>query len=168
MMKTKIRKFFLYFLAVDSIIVLLSFVMQEGWFLNTQVAFFCSFLITMATFFSYKKLVERRVEAGAYSEEKDVLKRYEDPYDLYDEEEENVVFESEVKPIKKIGLRESLRNLVASYRGALSPLRLGAYGILLLANLALLRHDALEPIAFFVGLSVVPLGSLFLGNKGLE
>jgi len=166
-MKTKIRKFFLYFLAVDGIIVLLSFVMQEGWFLNTQVAFLCSFLITMATFFSYKKLVERRVEAGAYSEEKDVLKRYEDPYDLY-EEEETIELESEVKPVKTIGLRESLRNLMASYKGALSPLRLGSYGVLFLAILALLRHDALEPIAFFVGLSVVPFGSLLLGNKGLE
>jgi len=167
-MKTKIRKFFLYFLAVDGIIVLLSFVMQEGWFLNTQVAFLCSFLITMATFFSYKKLVERRVEAGAYDEEKDVLKRYEDPYDLYEEEEETIALESEVQPVKTIGLRESLRNLVVSYRGALSPLRLGAYGVLFLAILALLRHDALEPIAFFVGLSVVPFGSLLLGNKGLE
>lgn len=164
-MKTNIRKFFLYFLAVDSIVIGVSLVMQGTWLLNTQVAFICSFLISIATFFSYKTLVERRVEAGAYNEDK----KFDDPYDLYDEEEEReVLVESEIKPIKKIGIKESFRNLVLGSLGALSPLRLGAYGVLFLTILVLIRHNAFEPIAFFVGLSVVPMGSLFLGNKGLE
>lgn len=163
MMKTNIRKFFLYFLVVDSLVVALSLVMQEGWLLNTQVAFSCSFLISIATFISYKRLVERRVEEGAYSEDK----KYDDPYDLYDEEDK-VLVEPEVKPMKKVGFKESLRNLTLGSLGALSPLRLGAYAVLFLTILALIRHNAFEPIAFFIGLSVVPLGSLFLGNKGLE
>lgn len=169
MMKSIVRKFLGYFVLVDSLVIVFSLFMQGGWLLNTQVAFFCSLLITLATFVSYKRLVERRVEAGAYSEEKDVLKKYEDPYDLYDEEEqEEAQSEAEVKAHTKIGFRESFRNLAQSYKGALSPYRLGAYGVLFLMILALMRHEALEPIAFFVGLSIVPLGSLFLGNKGLK
>lgn len=170
MMKTVIRKFLGYFLFVDSLVIAFSLFMQGLWLLNTQVAFLCSLLITLATFISYKKLVERRVEAGAYSEEKDVLKKYEDPYDLYDDEEEGqeAQSEAEVKEHKKIGFRESFRNLAQSYKGALSPYRLGAYGVLFLTILSLMRHEALEPIAFFVGLSIVPFGSLFLGNKGLK
>ncbi len=168
-MKTIVRKFLGYFIFVDSLVIAFSFFMQGGWLLNTQIAFFCSLLITLATFVSYQKLVERRVEAGAYGEEKDVLKKYEDPHDLYDDEEEQEAqSEAEVKEHKKIGFRESFRNLTQSYKGALSPYRLGAYGVLFLTILALIRHEALEPIAFFVGLSIVPLSSLFLGNKGLK
>lgn len=169
MMKTTILKFLGFFGAVDGIVIVVSLVMQGDWLLNTQVAFACSLLITFATFWSYQNLVKRRVEAGAYGEEKDFLTRHEDPHGLYDEDEEpNVESEAEVKMPQKIGFRESFRNLALSYKGALSPYRLAAYGILFLSMLTLIRHDALEPIAFFVGLSIVPLGSLFLGNKGFQ
>ncbi len=165
MMKTNIRKFFFYFLVVDSLVIGISLVMQGMWLLNTQVAFVCSFLISIATFLSYKRLVERRVETRSYAEDK----RYDDPYELYDEEDEpEASTEVEVKPVQKKGFKENLRNLALGSWGALSPLRLGAYAVLFLTILALIRHNVFEPIAFFVGLSVVPLGSLFLGNKGLE
>jgi hypothetical protein len=154
---------------LDGVLVLISLWVSSAWLINTQVAFASSALITFATFFSYKRMVERRVEAGAFGEEKDVLKKYEDPYDLYDEDEPNESLEHEVPMIQespKIGFKESFKNLVNSYKGALSPYRLGAYGVLFVSVLSLMRHDLLEPIPFFLGLSIVPLGSLFLGNKG--
>lgn len=166
MMKTTIRKFLRSLLLADSVVILFSLWMGGLWLLNTQAAFICSLLITMATFISYQKLVERRVEAGAFAEEKDVLKRYEDPHDLYDEEETEKSVESEVQEPQKLGFKESFRNLTQSYKGALSPYRLGAYGVLFLMILFLIQHDTFEPIAFFVGLSVVPIGSLLLGNRG--
>jgi hypothetical protein len=154
---------------LDGVLVLISLWVSSAWLINTQVAFASSALITFATFFSYKRMVERRVEAGAFGEEKDVLKKYEDPYDLYDEDEPNESPPHEVPAMQespKIGFKESFKNLVNSYKGALSPYRLGAYGVLFVSVLSLMRHDLLEPIPFFLGLSIVPLGSLFLGNKG--
>lgn len=167
MMKTTIRKLLQSLLLLDGAIILFSLWMGGLWLLNTQVGFVCSLIITLATFISYQKLVERRVEAGAYDEEKDVLKKYEDPHDLYDEDvNEEVSNESEVEVAQKIGFKESFRNLTQSYKGALSPYRLGAYGLLFISLLFLIQHDTLEPIAFFVGLSIVPIGSLLFGNRG--
>jgi len=155
---------------LNGVLVLISLWVSSAWLINTQVAFASSALITFATFFSYKSMVERRVEAGAFGEEKDVLKKYEDPYDLYDEDEQKESLEHEATAVMeespKIGFKESFKNLVNSYKGALSPYRLGAYGVLFLSVLSLMRHDLLEPVPFFLGLSIVPLGSLFLGNKG--
>lgn len=166
MMKTTIRKLLQSLLLLDLVMGLFSLWMGGLWLLNTQVAFACSLVITVATFISYHKLVERRVEAGAYDEQKDLLKKYEDPHDLYDEcEDEHHELSENMTPLK-IGFKESFRNLTQSYKGALSPYRLGAYGLLFLSLLFLIRHDTLEPIAFFVGLSVVPIGSLLFGNRG--
>ena len=170
MMKSLMRRVWGRLALLDAVVIFLSLWIGNGWLLNTQMAFALSSLITLATFFSYKQLVERRVEAGAYEQESDVLKKYEDPYDLYDEEEEAMepMVPGPVKAEPKIGFKESFKNLVNSYKGALSPYRLASYGMLFIGVLFLMRHDALNPIAFFVGLSIVPLGSLFLGNRGLQ
>ena len=163
------RKFFLVFIAIDVLVVIFSLIMQNHWLVNTQVAFFCSLLITIATFFSYKKMVQNRIETSVY-DNKDALKKYEDPFDLYDDEdEEKMAEEAQTKPVKKLGIKESVRNLSRSYKGALSPLRLGAYAILIISSLFLVRHGMFDAVAFFVGLSIVPLGSLVMSFfKGVE
>ncbi len=171
MMKNAMLKMWQRIALLDGVLILVSLWIGNGWFLNTQIAFASSALITFATFMSYKTMVERRVEAGAFGEDKDVLKKYEDPYDLYDDEETDEGGQHEeaaMKQAPKIGFKESFKNLVNSYKGALSPYRLGAYGVLFVSVLSLMRHELLEPVPFFLGLSVVPLGSLFLANRGLQ
>lgn len=160
-------------MAVDVVVILVS-VFQGGlWLLNSQVAFLCSMLITTASFISYKNMVQKRVEAGAFDEEKDILAAIEDPHKLYDDEDEQAsnipkIEEEEIE--KRIGFIESMQNLGRSYQSALSPYRLAAYGVLFVTVLFLIRHDYLEVFAFFLGLSVVPLsgfiGFLFVEKKG--
>lgn len=159
-------------MAVDLVVILVS-VFQGGlWLLNSQVAFLCSLLITTVSFMSYKNMVQKRVEAGAFDEEKDILAAIEDPHKLYDDEDEEAsnIPKIEEKIEKRIGFIASMQNLRRSYQSALSPYRLAAYGVLFLTVLFLIRHNYLEAFAFFLGLSVVPLsgfiGFWFVEKKG--
>lgn len=164
-MKTTTSRLLRFYLLGDLFVILLSLVQGGDWLLNTQLAFVCSLLITLASFRSYHTFVERRVDAGLIPDDK-FDKYYED-----DQEDDDDAKENAVPSHPKVGFKQSFQNLALSYKSALSLYRILAYGILFLAVLFLIRHDNLDAIAFFVGLSVVPLSSflsvLFV-KKGLN
>ena len=56
------------------------------WLYNTQIAFFATSLIVLGSFIGYSNMVRRSLENGNVGE--DILKKYDDAYDLYDEEDE--------------------------------------------------------------------------------
>ncbi|QIR77342.1 hypothetical protein FA592_11895 [Sulfurospirillum diekertiae] len=153
-----------FYLLGDVLVILLSLIQGGEWLLNTQIAFVCSLLITLASFRSYHTFVTRRVDAGLIPDDK-FDKYYEDDQEE-DDEKENVT-----PRVAKVGFKQSFQNLALSYKSALSLYRILSYGVLFLAVLFLIRHDNLDAIAFFVGLSVVPLSSflsvLFV-KKGLN
>lgn len=163
MMKTTSRLLRFYLLG-DVLIILLSLFQGGDWLLNTQIAFACSLLITFASFRSYHTFVTRRVDAGIIPDDK-----YDKYYD--DDQEDEDEIQNETPCVSKVGFKQSFQNLALSYKSALSLYRIVAYGVLFLAVLFLIRHDTLDAIAFFVGLSVVPLSSflsvLFV-KKGLN
>ena len=163
MMKTTTSRLLRFYLLGDVFVIVLSLMQGENWLLNTQIAFVCSLLITLASFRSYHIFVTRRVDAGLIPDDK-FDKYYED--DKEDDEKENVA-----PNVAKVGFKQSFQNLALSYKSALSLYRILSYGVLFLAVLFLIRHDNLDAIAFFVGLSVVPLSSflsvLFV-KKGLN
>lgn len=162
-MTTTSRLLRFYFLG-DILVVLFSLVQGGDWLLNTQLAFVCSLLITFASFRSYHTFVQRRLDAGLIPDDK---------FDKYyeDDKEEDDEQESATPRVAKVGFKQSFQNLALSYKSALSLYRIVSYGVLFLAVLFLIRHDTLDAIAFFVGLSVVPLSSflsvLFV-KKGLN
>lgn len=153
-----------FYLLGDVLVIVLSLVQGGNWLLNTQMAFACSLLITLASFRSYHNFVQRRVDAGLIPDDK---------FDKYyeDDKEEDDEKESVTPRVAKVGFKQSFQNLALSYKSALSLYRIVSYGVLFLAVLFLIRHDTLDAIAFFVGLSVVPLSSflsvLFV-KKGLN
>ncbi|MBP1682077.1 MAG: hypothetical protein H6Q35_2416 [Proteobacteria bacterium] len=161
---TTTSRFLRFYFLGDILVVLFSLVQGGNWLLNTQMAFVCSLLITLASFRSYHTFVQRRVDAGLIPDDK-FDKYYED--DKEDDDEK----ESVAPRVAKVGFKQSFQNLALSYKSALSLYRIVSYGVLFLAVLFLIRHDTLDAIAFFVGLSVVPLSS-FLSvvfvKKGLN
>lgn len=165
-MKTTAIRVLRFVILGDVVAICIALLQGGEWLLNTQVAFFCSLLITLASFRSYHRFVRSRVDAGMIPE---------DAYDKFyrnDEDEEDDAQE-EQKSLKaaKIGFKESFKNLSLSYKSALSLYRIVSYVILFLAVLFLIRHDKLDAVAFFVGLSVVPLSSfmsVLLVKKGLN
>ena len=163
MMKTT-SKLLRFYLLGDLIVIVFSLVQGGHWLLNTQLAFVCSLLITLASFRSYHTFVQRRVDAGLIPDDK---------FDKYyeDDKEENDEEESAPPKVTKVGFKHSFQNLALSYKSALSLYRILSYGVLFLAVLFLIRHETLDAVAFFIGLSVVPLSS-FLSvvfvKKGLN
>jgi hypothetical protein len=165
-MKTTTIRLLRFFVLGDVVVMCIALLQGGDWLLNTQIAFLCSLLITLASFRSYHRFVRSRLEAGNIPEDK-----YEKYYQE-DEDEENETQEASKEPkAAKIGFKQSFQNLSLSYKSALSLYRIVSYGILFLAVLFLIRHDKLDAIAFFTGLSIVPLSSFMsvvLLKKGLN
>ena len=172
-MNSPLRFSYMY-MGADLFLIALSSYMGGLWLINTQAAFICSMLITYASFFSYKKMVDKRVEGGEKIKEQDPLDKIDDRYELFEEDEEALNEELSVEAFKalvkeekkKVGnFKQSGKNFFTSIGGMLSPYRLVAYGFLFLTFLYLTRHDWFDAIPFLLGLAVVPIISTFLVLK---
>ena len=143
---------------------------------NTQIGFFSSALVMIASMISYRRMVTARVENNIITldDSKDVIDKLEDPHDLYSEE--NVETEagekafSDVVKEEKKKLKENRRTLfqvLKDTKAALSLYRLGAYGVLILGFLYLNRHGLLHVPSYIVGLSfpIVIMVVLLLQDK---
>ena len=76
-------------LAVDFVLLLASaFFGGKVWVFNTQIGFISATLIMVASVISYRRMVNARVELGIIpiDDDKDVIDKLEDPYDLYSED----------------------------------------------------------------------------------
>ena len=169
----EILKFAKVFFILDLCLILYSLIFQDKlWLLSSQVAFFSSLFITITSFLSYKRNIENRLSnldlTQTQNETRDKIDEIDDPYDLYTEYEE--IPESELTPqkIKEIinnekskVKRDSLKNTFFSASGFLSIYRVFGYGILVFGFFALNNNKILLPIAFIIGLGIVPIGVLF-------
>ncbi len=169
----EILKFAKVFFILDLCLILYSLIFQDKlWLLSSQVAFFSSLFITITSFLSYKRNIENRLSnldlTQTQNETRDKIDEIDDPYDLYTEYEE--IPESELTPqkIKEIinnekskVKRDSLKNTFFSASGFLSIYRVFGYGILIFGFFALNNNKILLPIAFIIGLGIVPIGVLF-------
>lgn len=181
-MKMKINKEILNFTKVfvflNIVLSLYAIVFQNTyWLLNMQVAFFSSLFITIASFLSYKRNIQSRLSnidtAQILSDDRDKIDEIDDPYDLYSEYKEIPEEELTVEKIKEIIKDEkskvkqnSLKNTLFSAGGFLSIYRILAYFMLAFGFFALNNNGLFLPLAFIIGLSVVPIGVLF--SKVLE
>ena len=168
----EILKFAKVFIFLDLCLLVYSFIFQNSiWLLNTQVAFISSLFIVIASFYSYKRNIQNRLSnfeaSKASAEDRDKIDEIDDPFDLYSEYEE--IPEEELTPekIKEIIQEEktkvkknSLKNTLFSAGGFLSIYRILGYGILIFGFFALNNNKIFIPVAFIVGLGIVPIGVL--------
>jgi hypothetical protein len=170
----EILKFAKVFIFLDLCIVFYALIFQNSlWFLNSQVAFISSLFITIATFLSYKRNIQNRISnlditQANQSFDRDKIDEIDDPYDLYTEYEE--IPESELTPekIKEIindekskVKKNTFKNTLFSAGGFLSIYRILGYGVLVFGFFALNNNGIFLPLAFIIGLGIVPLGVLF-------
>lgn len=175
MMKINLEvvKFVKVFIFLNLCIFIYALIFQNKlWLLNTQVAFFSSLFITIASFISYKKNIQNRISnldlsQTSKNEDRDKIDEIDDPYDLYSEYED--IPESELTPekIKEIindekskVKRNSVKNTIFSASGFLSIYRILGYCLLIFGFFALNNNKIFIPIAFIIGLGIVPLGVL--------
>lgn len=169
----EIIKFAKVFIFLDLCIFIYALVFQNKlWLLNTQIAFISSLLITIASFISYKKNIQNRLSNFDYSkiskgEDRDKIDEIDDPYDLYTEYEEIPENELTAEKIKEIindekskVKRNSVKNTIFSASGFLSIYRIFGYIILIFGFFVLNNNKIFMPIAFIIGLGIVPFGVL--------
>ena len=72
-MKMMMNKIGLVYLLADIFLIVISLFMGGLWLINTQVAFISSMLVIFASFFSYKGMVEKRLEDGDIPKERELL-----------------------------------------------------------------------------------------------
>lgn len=170
---SEIIKFAKVFIFLDLCIFIYALVFQNKlWLLNTQIAFISSLLITIASFVSYKKNIQNRLSNFDYSkiskgEDRDKIDEIDDPYDLYTEYEEIPENELTAEKIKEIindekskVKRNSVKNTIFSASGFLSIYRIFGYIILIFGFFVLNNNKIFMPIAFIIGLGIVPFGVL--------
>ena len=148
-------------LLVDFMLALFIYLWKgEVWLVNSQIAFFSSSLIMLASIQSYKNMVANALNAGAVGDDgRDTLDKLEDPYDLYDEakivgEEKTLV---EVVKEERSNLKKNRRSIWQTTKDAkasFSFYRLTAYAILVMGFFYLNTNELLELIPYLSCLAI--------------
>ena len=162
----------LVYLGASIFLILISLFMGGFWLINTQVAFICSMIIIFASFFSYKGMIEKRLENGEIPDERDELDKIDDKFCLFDDEEnieEKELSKEEFVKLykeerkKSSGIKQTFLNLFKSGRGVFNPFRLIAYALLCISMLFLIKNGLFSAIPFLVGIGAVPISSIVFG-----
>ncbi len=125
------------------------------WLYNTQIAFFAVSLIVIGSFIGYSNMVRKSIENGNVGE--DILKKYDDKFDLYEEDDE--IKEKELNEYKKKKLKW-YEALLFSFKGGFNLIRILGYVALIAGFLWLKNSGAFDFLSFLFGVSVVPAVSL--------
>ncbi|MEO1923419.1 MAG: hypothetical protein ABGX25_02745 [Nautiliaceae bacterium] len=125
------------------------------WLYNTQIAFFAVSLIVIGSFIGYSNMVRRSIENGNVGE--DILKKYDDRFDLY--EEDDKIDEKELNKYKKKKLKW-YEALLFSFKGGFNLIRILGYVALIAGFLWLKNSGVFDFLSFLFGISVVPAVSL--------
>lgn len=153
MMKKRIKRAINLLLIVDIITIFL--ILLSGnykWFINSQIGFISSSLVIFASIFSYKKMIESRLnnDIVVAEDNRDTIDKIEDPYEIYREE--------------KRRLRESSRSLkevLRDSKSAISIYRLGAYLVLILGFFYLNSNNLLDILSYILSISIPPIIIIF-------
>ena len=151
--------------AGGGLLLLITLLTPERSFLfSAQVGYWSAVLVVLASFESYRRMVRRRLEAGAVPDngsDRDVIDKLEDPYDLYSEDDEEK--RSEEKSLRetireeKKRMKKNRRSPMATARDAVPAFsfwRLGAYGVLVLGFFFLRDQKMLHLGAYLLSLGL--------------
>ncbi|WP_457597323.1 hypothetical protein [Hydrogenimonas sp.] len=129
--------------------------------LNYEAGFFSALLVVGASAFGYWQMTAGAADEAAHHALPDATERIDDPYGLWEEEEEGTQDVKEVLRQEKERLkrnRKGLKGWLKNAKPALSLYRLGAYGLLAAGILWLIRDERFEPVAYLLGAGAAPLG----------
>ena len=159
MMRTIVVRSIKFVLVVELFLAIVYFIDLE-WFINAQVAILSSFLVIVASLFTNQRLVEKRLQNEEEGDQRDPLDKIDDPYELFEEEQEEVNaeeldFKEIVKEEKKKVKPFQIANVKQGVKGSFSFWRLGAYLFLVMGFIAL-KNNAVLNIAVY--LASLPIG----------
>jgi len=154
---------------VDLIVVLFCVILgQFQWLLNTQLAFISSVLVTIGSYYGYKKNVDSRVEDHVNDDDNyDELDKMDDKYDLYSPEVETIeqkeqYSKEEIKEAMKPIKQNYFANFKSGFSGMASLYRLSGYIFLIICFFFLNNNGYLHIWSYMFGFLIVPIASLVL------
>ncbi len=156
-------------LIVDlSVVIICAVFGQFQWLLNTQLAFVSSLLVTMGSYYGYKKNVESQVENHINEDDNyDELDKMDDKYDLYSPEvattkEKEEYTKEEIKEAMKPIKQNYFANFKSGFSGMASLYRLSGYVFLIICFFFLNNNGYLHILSYMFGFLIVPIASLVL------
>lgn len=169
-MRISVKKNIRIFLIAEFVVLLTNF-LSYTFYLNAQIAFLSSFFIFLGSMYSYKKLVEKRIESEIIIEdERDELDKIDDPHALYEEMPQTEQSAEELKAVikeeKKQMKGENLKNAAVAGSATVSFFRLIPYLVLVIGFIALKNSHQLQITTYLLFLTLgMPVG-YFIG-KGI-
>ncbi len=143
-------------IAVDVGIVVFCYLEDNMlWLYNTQIAFFSVSLIILGSFIGYSNMVKAQIQNGNVGE--DIFKKYEDPYNMDDEEDEINEKELEKYKNKKLKWYEAV---LFYFKGGFNLLRISGYIALIAGFIWLTKKNIFDYLSFLFGVSIVPAVAL--------
>ena len=154
---------------VDLVVILFCVILgQFQWLLNTQLAFISSVLVTIGSYYGYKKNVDSRVEDHVNDDDNyDELDKMDDKYDLYSPEVETIeqkeqYSKEEIKEAMKPIKQNYFANFKSGFSGMASLYRLSGYVFLIICFFFLNNNGYLHIWSYMFGFLIVPIASLVL------
>ncbi len=160
--------------AISEVAIFSLWLYSYAFFLNFQIAFLASVLILLGSTYSYKRLVDSRVEAEDRPDDTDLIEKIDDPFDLYSEEiiselnvEEDMDLKSVVKEEKARlkSQKNTLKNTAKSAPALVSIFRVVPYLFLVLGFIGLKNNALLSLPPFLVGLGFGIVVGFFMGRS---
>ena len=143
-------------IAVDVGIVVFCYLEDNMiWLYNTQIAFFSVSIIILGSFIGYSNMVKAQIQNGNVGE--DILKKYEDPYNMDDEEDEIDTKKLEEYKNKKLKWYEAI---LFYFKGGLNFIRIAGYISLIAGFIWLTKNNLFDYISFLFTVSIVPIIAL--------
>ena len=143
-------------IAVDVGIVVFCYLEDNMiWLYNTQIAFFSVSLIILGSFIGYSNMIKAQIKNGNVGE--DILKKYEDPYNMDDEEDDIKTAELKKLNEKKLKWQEGI---LMYFKGGFNLLRISGYGALIAGFIWLSKNGIFDYLSFLFGVSIVPAVAL--------
>jgi len=167
----KIKNIVLVFLSFDLFLVVFFMLMGGSlWVLNFQIAVVSSIVVTLGSYYGYKKNIDKRVEGYEnFDDNYDEIDKMDDQFDLYSpdipetktkQEMTKEQIKEEIKKNKDALKKNNIKNLYRSLSAASSFYRLGGYVVLILGFFFLNNNGNLHIFSYLCGFLVVPLFAL--------
>ncbi|MDY3246783.1 hypothetical protein [Campylobacter sp.] len=161
------KKLALIYLCIDAVLIAICAYFGAVHVLNSQVSLISSSLIILASFLGYKKRVAKKIANADISAFDDVNENSRIPSqdEVANLENSRIPNENETKNARNSRISNEKTPKIPlrlyEFGSVLSPLRLLAYVLLILAFFILVKKELFEPLSFLAGIAVMPISALF-------
>jgi len=126
---------------------------------NIIVGFVTAFLVVLASFFSFQRLVKRKVPMHV----NDPIDTIEDPHDLYSEDETAEDIKEVIKEEKKALKGKTFKNVYKGAPASFSLYRIASYAIFVMGFIYLQNNAILNLYGYFGGVTAGLVSAVVAG-----